>query len=191
MRDIRRVQAVVDAAEIEHVHQRLVAGPDVVAHQPLGGPPVARLDHLQDALMLAVGLRQPAGAAHGEVDEARIKELVHQHLVLLHQLGVAGAPYDQVVVLVDELDILVEVIVRDRLLGEAHILAQQMQFGDFAAIGEQAGGGAFQEAGRPQPLYDTVAVLNSWLRLAMETGVKFTAWPQPASLEGNTASRPE
>jgi ribose transport system substrate-binding protein len=58
--------------------------------------------------------------------------------------------------------------------------------GVFAGGSEGAIGSllAFQEAGRPQPLFGTVAVLNGWLRLAMETGVKFTAWPQPASLEG-------
>jgi ribose transport system substrate-binding protein len=43
---------------------------------------------------------------------------------------------------------------------------------------------AFQESGREQPVYGLVAVLNGWVRLAMETGVKFTAWPQPAALEG-------
>ncbi len=43
---------------------------------------------------------------------------------------------------------------------------------------------AFDEAGRPQPKYGTVSPLNGWLRLAMEHKVTFTAWPQPAALEG-------
>ncbi len=43
---------------------------------------------------------------------------------------------------------------------------------------------AFDEAGRDQPVYGTVSPLNGWLRLAMEHKVKFTAWPQPAALEG-------
>ena len=43
---------------------------------------------------------------------------------------------------------------------------------------------AFDDAGRPQPKYGTVSPLNGWLRLAIEKGVTFTAWPQPAALEG-------
>ncbi|WP_037971844.1 substrate-binding domain-containing protein [Streptosporangium amethystogenes] len=43
---------------------------------------------------------------------------------------------------------------------------------------------AFDEAGRTQPVFGTVSPLNGWLRLAIEHKVKFTAWPQPAALEG-------
>ncbi len=43
---------------------------------------------------------------------------------------------------------------------------------------------AFEEAGRTQPSYGTVSPLNGWLRLAIEHDVTFTAWPQPAALEG-------
>lgn len=43
---------------------------------------------------------------------------------------------------------------------------------------------AFEDAGRPQPKYGTVSPLNGWLRLAIEKKVTFTAWPQPAALEG-------
>ncbi|HMN84396.1 MAG TPA: substrate-binding domain-containing protein [Bauldia sp.] len=58
--------------------------------------------------------------------------------------------------------------------------------GVFAGGSEGAIGAllAFEEAGRPQPVYGTVSPLNGWLRLAMEKKVKFTAWPQAAALEG-------